>query len=347
MTKQKQKQQPKQRKKVAPETVIEKVPSRPFFGHLDMPVIPFADRFVHPAIEKLGLMMAKYQIVGSNARSIAIINGVLEWIETAERSQLMTSLNHQINYISSCRHLGISVGNTVRFIKNVIDKHSKLYSKPDMIESLVNYKENRIYKAIDHIAFQMNSYLTETDTVLVFGKSSTILAVLKTAKFKNFKVLVINSPPLNEGISMKKSLDELSIVNELVDVSSIPSAMDIATKVLLGAHAMLSNGSLVSRIGTGSVALIAKNKQIPVIVCCETHKFSEKILLDGTSWNELTSLDLIASHVEKKPFGLLNVLYDIVPAHLLSMICCDIGCIPPTSIPVAIREDRQMMLQYE
>eukprot|EP00835_Amoeboradix_gromovi_P006519 NODE_783_length_4271_cov_0.386625.p2 type:complete len:344 gc:universal NODE_783_length_4271_cov_0.386625:2917-3948(+) len=322
-------------------------PLAPFYSHLKISELLLSDKSVHPIIEKIGIKMAKYQIVGCNARCIAIVNGTLEWIQTAEKSQLMTSLNHQINYISSCRNLGIAVGNTVRFIKNVIDKHDKLYNKSEMIESLVNYKENRIYKAMDHISNQMASYISNADVILVFGKSSTVLNVLKVAKNNDFKVLIINSAPLNEGVYMKKSLDALSITNELVDISSISSVMEMATKVLLGAHAMLSNGNLVSRIGTCNVALIADQYKIPVIVCCETHKFSDKVLLNSLDWNELTSLDLIAMHVEKKPFMLVNALYDVVPAHLISMICCDIGCIPATSIPVAIREDRQMMLQYE
>ena len=319
----------------------------PFFTHLEMPTIPAVDKAVHPVVETIGIMMANFEIVGSNARSVAIVNATLEWIASAEKTQLMSSFNHQINYISNCRGLGISVGNTVRFIKNVINKHAKLYNKSEITDLLNNYKENRIYKAMDQIAFQMTTYISNNDVILVYGKSSTVLAVLKSLKNKDFNVLVVNSPPLNEGIVMKASLDKLSIINELIDISSIPAAMQIATKVLLGAHAMLSNGSLVSRIGTGSVAMMANIEHIPVIVCCETHKFTERILLNGTCWNELTNLDLVAANVEKKPYSLVNALYDVVPAHLLSMICCDIGCIPPTSIPVAIREDRQMMQQYE
>ena len=35
------------------------------------------------------------------------------------------------------------------------------------------------------------------------------------------------------------------------------------------------------------VAMMAKARSVPVVVCCETYKFSEGVMLDGFSKNEL------------------------------------------------------------
>ena len=59
------------------------------------------------------------------------------------------------------------------------------------------------------------------------------------------------------------------------------------TKVLLGAHALLANGYVMSRAGTAQVALIAKAYNVPVLVCCETHKFSERVQTDAFVYNEI------------------------------------------------------------
>ena len=53
------------------------------------------------------------------------------------------------------------------------------------------------------------------------------------------------------------------------------------TKVLLGASSMLANGNVISRVGTSVVALMARQYNVPVLVACETYKFSEKVLLDS------------------------------------------------------------------
>lgn len=65
------------------------------------------------------------------------------------------------------------------------------------------------------------------------------------------------------------------------------------TKVLLGAHALLANGYVMSRAGTAQIALIAKSYNVPVLVCCETHKFSERVQTDAFVYNEIGKLALI------------------------------------------------------
>jgi translation initiation factor eIF-2B subunit delta len=57
--------------------------------------------------------------------------------------------------------------------------------------------------------------------------------------------------------------------------------------VLVGAHALYSNGAVYSRAGTAMVAMMAKTNNVPVVVCCETYKFSEGVMVDGFSKNEL------------------------------------------------------------
>lgn len=59
------------------------------------------------------------------------------------------------------------------------------------------------------------------------------------------------------------------------------------TKVLLGAHALLANGYVMSRVGSSQVALVAKSYNVPVLVCCETYKFCERVQTDSFVFNEL------------------------------------------------------------
>ena len=335
----------KQKKKQSQVTKKEEIKNKyPFFAHLDKTTVVLADKSVYPFVEKMGILMSTYQIIGANARSVGVINCIIEWAKVADKSQLMPSLNHQLNYINSCRTFGISIGNTVRFIKNVVNKHSKVFNRLEVQESLENYKDNRIYKAMDQIQLNMKKNLMPFDVILIHGKSSTVLSILKSCISLKLKVIIVNSEPLNEGLAMSIELNKLQIINEVIDISSCSDAVALCDKVVLGAHAMLANGSLISRSGSGIIATVAKFYCKPVVVCCETYKFSDKIYLDSISWNELYSME---TNPPKKAFDSVNCLYDIVPEPLLSMICSDIGCIPPTSIPVAIREDRQMTLQYE
>lgn len=68
---------------------------------------------------------------------------------------------------------------------------------------------------------------------------------------------------------------------------ALPSLLTEVTTVLLGAHSLFSNGAVYSRAGTALVAMMAKGHGVPVLVCCETYKFSEGVMVDGFGKNEL------------------------------------------------------------
>lgn len=57
--------------------------------------------------------------------------------------------------------------------------------------------------------------------------------------------------------------------------------------VFVGAHSLHSNGAVFSRAGTALVAMMAKQHSVPVVVCCETYKYSEGVQLDSFTKNEL------------------------------------------------------------
>lgn len=43
---------------------------------------------------------------------------------------------------------------------------------------------------------------------------------------------------------------------------------------------------------------------------------------------------------ERPGLGLLSLMYDTMPAQFVSMVITELGAIPPTSVPVVLREFR-------
>jgi translation initiation factor eIF-2B subunit delta len=186
------------------------------------------------------------------------------------------------------------------------------------------------------------------------------------ANKKRFRVIVVDSRPLSEGKSLATGLMNAGLEVEYLPFSAISHAVKQATLVLLGAHSMLSNGRLQSRIGTASLAMQAAKVDIPVIVCCESVKFSGKVALDSIVLNEVAPAEelllpardkstAIVSKEEKteddaatKPkqlsdwkdipnLKLLNLMYDVTPAEYIRMVICEYGSLPPSSVPVVHR----------
>lgn len=86
----------------------------------------------------------------------------------------------------------------------------------------------------------------------------------------------------------------------------------------------------------------------PLQVCCETYKFTERVLLDAICYNELGDPDdlvgadtdgPIADWRDMPQLKLLNLMYDVTPTKFITMVVTEAGVIPPTSVPVIIRED--------
>ena len=128
------------------------------------------------------------------------------------------------------------------------------------------------------------------------------------------------------------------------------------TTVILGAHSLFSNGAVYSRAGTAMVAMMAKAHSVPVVVCCETYKFSEGVMVDGFSKNELGEWPQAVSlrvtyypyvevpltitrrnpNLKSVPSGqnleILNPLYDLTPPTYITAVVTEVGLIPPSSI---------------
>lgn len=107
--------------------------------------------------------------------------------------------------------------------------------------------------------------------------------------------------------------------------------------------------------------MLANEHGVPVLVCCETYKFAERVLLDSICYNELGDPDELvprAEHSSAAPASpsvqladwrdiprlkLLNLVYDVTPMKYLTMVITEAGVVPPTSVPVIIREDAARM----
>lgn len=123
------------------------------------------------------------------------------------------------------------------------------------------------------------------------NRSSLVQKILLAAhaEGKQFSVIVVDSRPLNEGKTLLKALTSVQppIPCTYTLLSAIPAVISQASTVFLGAHSLHANGAVYSRAGTALVAMMAKAHGIPVLVSCETYKYSETVMLDGFGKNEL------------------------------------------------------------
>jgi translation initiation factor eIF-2B subunit delta len=286
----------------------------------------------------------------------------------------MTShyLSPQIDYLKSCRPISESMGNAIRWLKKLIvevDPSTPEHeAKEFLCDSIDRFIQERIMVADQVIAASASKQIKNGSVVLTYAKSSIVEKTILRAHANGtkFRVVCVDSRPLFEGKMLATSLMHAGLQVDYLPFSGIAHAIADATVVLLGAHSMLSNGRLQSRIGTASVAMAAHRADIPVIVCCESVKFSGKVALDSIVLNEVAPAEeLLLPSISTAPSSgstlaaveddegvqikslsdwkeipnlqILNLMYDVTPAEYIRMVICEFGSVPPSSVPVVHR----------
>ena len=259
-------------------------------------------------------------------------------------------LSPQIDYLASCRPLSISMGNAIRWLKLEISKVDidtpETDAKKDLCEAIDVFVRERITFADQVIAQSAADRIKDGDVILTYAKSSVVQKALVRAheEGKEFRVIIVDSRPLHEEKCLATALSAVGINVKYCLINGLSHNIQDATKVLLGAHAMMSNGRLYSRIGTALVAMEANDADKPVIVLCETIKFTERTALDSIVLNEIAPADELIIEggplehwKDVKNLQLCNPMYDVTPAEYIQMIITESGNVPPTSVPVLHR----------
>lgn len=255
--------------------------------------------------------------------------------------------------------MSLSMRECIRWLKkemaDIVEEDPPLSdddSRTRLIERIGHFIRERITMADQLIVQNGLQKIQDGDVILTYAKSSVVESLLLETKKKgiDFKVIVVDSRPLFEGKHLLRRLVAAGIDCSYYLLSSIYVALKSVTKVIMGAHALLNNGAVYSRIGSSMVAMAASDKQIPVMICCETYKFVNRTQVDSFVLNELGNPDdLVHTHTndssksdtnvlanwrDQPDLRLLNILYDVTPSKYITLVVTEVGLIPCTSAPV-------------
>ncbi|TDL29153.1 IF-2B-domain-containing protein [Rickenella mellea] len=312
---------------------------------------------IHPVIVRLGLQFSSFKIVGANARCIATLTAFKSIIQdystppnTTLSRHLMTHLSPQINHLVTARPMAVTMGNAIRQLKLDISNSDIDMPEQDakdlLCKRIDDYIRDRIIMA-DHVIQDIAcKKIKDGDVILTYARSSVVENVLlhAHAEGKKISVIVVDSRPMLEGKNMLTVLSSRGIPCKYLLLPALGSTIMEASTVILGAHSLHSDGAVFSRAGTALVAMMAKHHSIPVMVCCETYKFSEGVQLDSFTKNELAPQgDPLSTYPLVCPkddltlqplpnLEILNPLYDLTPPTCITAVVTEVGIIPPNSI---------------
>ncbi|CAI8589538.1 unnamed protein product [Vicia faba] len=318
---------------------------------------------VHPAVFKVGLRYMAGDISGVNARCIEMLKAFQEALidystppEKVLIRDLTAKISSYISFISECRPLSISMGNAIRFVKSRIARlplsHTDAEAKAALCSDIDRFIYEKIIVAEKVIIGHATAKVRDGDVLLTYGLSGVVEMILISAHDlgKQFRVVVVDSRPKFESQALLTRLMAKGLSCTYTHINAVSYIMHEVTKVFLGASAILSNGTVLSRVGTSCIAMVGHEFRVPVLFCCETFKFHERVLLDSICCNEIgdpgavatvpgrMDINYLDNWANEKNLQLLNLMYDVTPSDYVSVIVTEHGMIPPTSVPVIVRE---------
>jgi translation initiation factor eIF-2B subunit delta len=320
---------------------------------------------------RLGLQMADGSVRGTSARCAAMLELFLAAAAAfkpppgrAFAREFGGALNAMVSFLVACRPLSPAAGNVVKAVKASLER---IKLEPGLDDAAARarlgaelgaFLQEKVRFAREAVARAAGDRVQDGDVVLTFAHSSAVEGALLAAAARGarFSAVVVDARPLLEGRRLLRRLLAAGVPCEYLALNSLAVGLSAATKVVLGAAAVLSNGAVVARAGTAAVAMAAAAAHVPVLVCAETYKFHERVQLDSVTHNELGDPAalvapapgeagagaLAAAAAAAGPgLSLLNLTYDTTPAEFVSVVVTELGALPPSSVPVVLREYRR------
>ena len=178
------------------------------------------------------------------------------------------------------------------------------------------------------------------DNIVVFTHchSSTVTNILRKAKEedKKFEVICTETRPVFQGRITARELLSLDIKTTFIVDSAARSFMRKADIVIVGADAITSEGNVVNKIGTGTIALLAHEARKPFYVVAELLKFDPATICGEYSQIEERNPDEVWKNAPEK-LEIHNPAFDVTRRGFIHGVICEEGIIPPHAVSEVIR----------
>lgn len=156
------------------------------------------------------------------------------------------------------------------------------------------------------------------DAVLTLSRSGTVREAIRRAEPAS--VICLESRPAREGVDVAEDLAGAGLeVTVAVDASVAQLVADRAPVVLVGADAVLADGSVVNKVGTRTAAIVARD--VPVLTVAATAKIAPGVEA------RLEEGDPAAIYDGDAPIEVDARLFDRTPPDAVDAILTDGGAL--------------------
>ncbi|EEC14786.1 guanine nucleotide exchange factor, putative, partial [Ixodes scapularis] len=309
---------------------------------------------IHPAVLRIGLQMAEGVVTGSNRRCTKMLcafRSVIRDYTCHANKRISQDIREQldcdIKFLKKCRPLSVSMQNAITFLKGQIseiqDTEAAEKVKEKLVESIDKFIYEELCLAKKQITYEAQKKILHGDVILTYSSSQFRLD-LSTALNEEQTYCMTSCPSAGaSGREMCDYLSGLGINCTYILINAVSYIMREYSQSVLSIK-VINQLSFVKQNSGISLHQYFNAKNVPVLVCCETYKFSERVHTDSFVSNELAELltslppDIKVDDLKDSPsLTLLNLMYDVTPPQFVDMVITEKGILPCTSVPVVLR----------
>ncbi len=280
----------------------------------------------------------KLEVQGARNVAIAAIKA-LEALteETSARTQkeFMEELKEARGTLFASRTTEPLMRNAVRWLISQVEDSGE--EQVGALAKVVSSSSSQFLKDLEaskeRIAEIGSKRIRDDMVVFTHCHSSTVTHLLSKAKEdgKRFEVVCTETRPVFQGRITAKEMLALGVKTTFIVDSAARSFMRDADIVIVGADAITSEGNVINKIGTGTIALLAHEARKPFYVVAELLKFDPATVCGDYEKIEERSPDEVWKDAPEKLI-VRNPAFDVTRRHFIHGVICEDGIIPPHSV---------------
>ena len=295
------------------------------------------------AVNRIADRIRKLEVQGARNVAISALEAVkclAEETKAAKRKSFLDELYLARDALFCSRETEPLMRNALRLVLSQVEhsEENEVCNLSIIVSSAANEFLKDLELSKERIAEIGSRRIKDDMVVLTHCHSSTVTNLLGRAKKegKTFEVICTETRPAFQGRITAKEMLELGIKTTFIVDSAARAFISQADIVLVGADAMTSEGNVVNKIGTSTIAVLAHEAKKPFYVVSELLKFDPETLRGEYEKIE----ERAASEIwQNAPKGLTirNPAFDVTSRDLIHGIICEEGILSPHLLLEVVR----------
>ncbi len=247
------------------------------------------------------------------------------------RKQFLSELQSLSKMLFETRPTEPALRNSVSGVILRISDHKDLEEMKKFSGTICRQYLKELALALEKIAQIGSGQIHDGDRIVTHCHSHSVVDILKHAKNqgKQFEVIATETRPLYQGLKTAKELSRAGIKVTFCVDSAIGYVMKKADRVLVGCDAILADGSIVNKIGTFPLALVAHRFSVPFLVAGGTYKFDPQTVMGYPEPIEQRDPGEVADPRKLSGVRIINPAFDITPAEYIHALITEKGVMRP------------------